>query len=595
MPYTFLTVLGWDGANQIPDDMPILAFDELYNRMPEDTDTRITILSGRETGYTDMTLFFQDICNALKFNPFMIAPFKINNDGLATMEKDVLDAFMAEYIEDNGNVLHYWQVQDSAHALGGTWLSNGYGNKQATYGQTNYGGQSNFRALFYNCMRINSFFNPDDGVVYEFEVWPTDSITSNFVDTSYFVRNNDNDIKTCHVFINIWEDPNTHIYNFTVQLGSGFYTTEYTNKIDNYLDGAATKHVYYPDNPLDNKQNEGNEGGNGEWDNTNDPVPVPDLPSIDITTLGGLKLYKCTAADIANVFSFLSANDPGSSIVKWFTNPIQGILACYYLPYPVHVKSASNITVLGANVGSGNAYLAEPWEDFNLGTKFINYGFGNTFLDYEPYTKMSIYLPFIGVRSINTDEVVGHNLGIRYQFDNISGACVAFITVDTSVKYTFSGSCAVGIPISQDNWGQVYMAAATTAAGALAGGFGAAGQAIAEGAGVGESIAAGTMGAVKGGGGLSALSAKPTLSRSGSISGAASALAVNYPYLIIERAVQAKVNNPAPVTGLPSGRTLPLSSLSGYNIIEHIHLSGIAATAEELDEIERLLYSGVVF
>ena len=170
MHYSFVTVLGWNGEAQINEDMPILASDDLYNRMPVD-DSRITILSGRQEGYTDMTLFFADVCKALNFNPFKVAEFKINSDGLETMEKDVIETFMGEYHEDNSNVLHYWQVQDADHALGGTWLSDGYGNNQATYGQTNYGGQSNFRALFYNCIRLATFYQADDGITYEFEIW----------------------------------------------------------------------------------------------------------------------------------------------------------------------------------------------------------------------------------------------------------------------------------------------------------------------------------------------------------------------------------------------------------------------------------------
>ena len=95
--------------------------------------------------------------------------------------------------------------------------------------------------------------------------------------------------------------------------------------------------------------------------------------------------------------------------------------------------------------------------------------------------------------------------------------------------------------------------------------------------------------------GLGSAIGKPSVSRSGSISGAASALGVPYPYIIIERPTKASSANPAPVTGLISGRTLPLGSLSGYNIIESVHLSGVPATASELDEIERLLYQGVMF
>jgi hypothetical protein len=265
------------------------------------------------------------------------------------------------------------------------------------------------------------------------------------------------------------------------------------------------------------------------------------------------------------------------------------------LPYPVEVQgSSTNITVLGIDTGAA-AYLAAPWTEYNMGSMYIETAEGDCFLDYAPYSKASIYLPFIGVRPLDIDEIVKRNVGITYQFDNISGACVAFVTINGSVRYTYSGSCAVGIPLTQENWGQFYISAATAAAGALAGGVGAAGTAIAQGAGAAGAAMEGVMGAVQGGGGLNSLSAKPSVSRSGSISGAASALGMNKPYIILQRPVKAKVANPAPVTGLACGRTLSLGSLSGYNIIEHVHLDNIPATGEELDEIEKLLYQGAIF
>ena len=58
MRYTFLTVKSWNGTGYINTDMPILASDDLYNRMPEDINQKVTLLSGRQEGYTDITLFF---------------------------------------------------------------------------------------------------------------------------------------------------------------------------------------------------------------------------------------------------------------------------------------------------------------------------------------------------------------------------------------------------------------------------------------------------------------------------------------------------------------------------------------------------------
>ena len=594
MKYSFLTVISDTNGTRTNYDMPIMASDDLYNRMPSDEGTKITLLSGREAGYSEISLFFSDVCNLLGFNPFKVCPFFINTSGLGTIEKEVLDAFMGEYNEDNNSYFHYYPSVSSSNYFGSLWLNLGYGNNQASIGNSNYGGQSNFKVIFYDTIYLSTFFTTNDGCTFEFEIWPEDAISSGAISTSHFERDNNNHIKTCHIFINVWKNENTGIYNFSVQLGGGFYNDEFTTNADNILNGAELGHIYNPANPMDNKEQEGDEGGNGDWDNQDEGVPVPDLPSIDITALGGLHLYRLTASDFASLMAYLTSNDPGESVLKWFANPIQGITACYMLPYPAHASGSAAITVLGITTGV-SAYTADQWEEYNLGSVYIATRYGDCFLDYSPTTRVSMYLPFCGVKQLNADDIIGHNVGVVYQFDNISGACVCYITSDAKVRYTFNGSCAIGIPISQDNWGQTYIAAATAAAGAISGGIGGAGAAIAQGEsklGIGMSAAAG---AVQGGGGLSAFNSKPTVSRSGSFTGAGSALGIPHPFLIIERPDKTKMGDPKSVIGITCGRVMPLGSLSGFNSIDHVHLHGITATAAELDEIERLLYEGVIF
>ena len=594
MRYTFLTVQRYtDPEHPFNYDMPILASDNLYSRMPEDINTKTTILSGRQEGYDDMSLFFSDICNALAFNPFAVKKFLLSYDHIQ-LQEDIINAFMGEFEISDKNFQNYYPAIVAGQWLGFSFFGNGYGNNQASIGITNYGGQTNYYATLFNCMYPQSFITSNDGYSYEFEIWPEDAITSGNINTSHFVRNNNNMIKTCHVFVNIWKNASTGKYNFTVQVGSGYYKAEQNTYADTYLNGADLGHIYNPSNPMDNKEQEGDEGGNGDWDNDDQGVPVPDLPSIDITALGGLHLYRLTASDFASLMSYLTSNDPGESILKWFANPIQGITACYMLPYPAHAAGSAAITVLGITTGV-SAYTADQWEEYDLGSVYIATRYGDCFLDYSPTTRVSMYLPFCGIKQLNADDIIGHNVGVVYQFDNISGACVCYITSDAKVRYTFNGSCAIGVPISQDNWGQTYIAAATAAAGAISGGIGGAGAAIAQGEsklGIGMSAAAG---AVQGGGGLSAFNSKPSVSRSGSFTGAGSALGIPHPFLIIERPDKTKMGDPKSIIGITCGRVMPLGSLSGFNSIDQVHLHGITATAAELDEIERLLYEGVIF
>lgn len=602
MLYSLLKVL----RNQIPGDteykIPIIGHQELYNRIENlDTATRIILLDGRTEGYDSMVYFYQEICQALGFNPFMLKKkFYINTRGISYgngIEVDLINAFGGEYEEWNNNQANFYPMEEiGANILGYTYFASGYSTSQASLGQTPYGVGGDYTQNFVNIIRPKQH-DSYTGIEYMFEVWPETSIDNGYIDTQHFYRD-EGLIKDAHVSIEVWYNTDTQKYHYTVYLACGYYSQGLTDYVDTKLNQAELDKVYNPENPFDNKQKDGDEGGDQPSDDDSDPVDVPDLPSLDISDLGGINLYRVTAADVKALLAYLNSATPGDNILKWFTNPIQAIVSLHVLPYPVTVVSSDAIKVLGLSATGTAGYKIKQFQEWELGGVRVPYGFDNTFLDYEPYTKVSIYLPFVGIRSLDTDEVMGQNVSVTYQFDNVSGSCIAFVTVNGAVRYTFSGSCAVGVPISQSNWGQTYMAAATIAAGAVSGGIGAAAGAMGGATSVGAVAGQAALGAGQGAAtasGLGASIGKPSVSRSGSISGAASALGVPYPYMIIERPEKAPAANPAPVTGLVSGRTLPLGSLSGYNIIEHVHLHDIVATGEELQEIERLLYEGVVF
>lgn len=576
-----------------PFDMPIIGHQDFYNRLDVPSGSAVLIAEGVEEGYPDITSLFMPICDVLGFNPYRIKPFLINNGGKTYSDgfiPAIIDAFMGEMEDDNLNGgFFYPSLNDTDY--GAVFYADGYSNDQAGIGGTIYAGGVNlpFRDVMSNFLK----YQANDGVQYRFEIWPETVIERGYIDTQHFQRD-EGLIRSGQILLNIWKANNRYYYE--IYLRSFDYAQAWTDAVD-LLNGAETNHVYNPDNPYDNKQDEGNEGGDGPYDNESDPVDVPEMPSIDITTLGGLNLYKLTPNDMASLFSYLGSNDPGNSIVKWFTNPIQAITACYMLPYPVHVNGSKEVTVLGAHTGI-TGYSAAQWTEWNLGAVKINQGFGDCFLDYSNFTRVSLFLPFIGVRQLNADDVIGSTIGIKYQFDNISGSCAAYVTVNGSVRYTYTGQCAVGIPISQSNWGQTYIAGITAVGLAIGAGGAAAALGGTGAAGLSEvgSMALGMgAGATISGGGLNGFGAKPTISRSGAVCGAGAAIGLNKPVMFIERPDKAKIEDPKNVIGITSGRTLSLGSLSGYNAIEHVHLHGISATGPELDEIEKLLYQGVIF
>lgn len=53
-------------------------------------------------------------------------------------------------------------------------------------------------------------------------------------------------------------------------------------------------------------------------------------------------------------------------------------------------------------------------------------------LDYSPFSRLTIYLPFIGFQELDDKLVVGHTLKVQYVVDILSGRCLAQLYVDST-------------------------------------------------------------------------------------------------------------------------------------------------------------------
>ena len=225
---------------------------------------------------------------------------------------------------------------------------------------------------------------------------------------------------------------------------------------------------------------------------------------------------------------------------------------------------------------------------------------------------------------------MGKTIGVKYHIDLFGGACMAYITVDGSIRYQFAGNCMQQIPVNAANYDQLVQnlvsvacvvgsgiaaagasgvaAAATDAAAAseVSGGAVSAtsGQVARSGI-TGEGYSEARMNGLKGwagshGGQLAdcavdaVMGSKPRIERTGSLAATTGQLAVQTPYLIISRAEQCLPVQYKHYRGYPSNITATLGDLSGYTEVENIRLNDLAATQGEIMEIYELLYRGVI-
>ena len=343
---------------------------------------------------------------------------------------------------------------------------------------------------------------------------------------------------------------------------------------------------------------------------------------------------------------------------KLVADPIQLVYGLNIIPLDLRtigiVGETPDTVVVGAiSTGIKMDYLTSQWVELDCGTVDIDESMLGSYLDYDPFTKVDIYLPYIGYRPLRVDDIMPGTIHLKYRIDLLTGACVAQIkstkssehddTLD-SIVYQYMGNCATQIPVTASQYADAVRSAITTAAAVgtiavLAGTGAGAGAAIA-----GETLlpttstaltvpqtsmipmdsALGVSNTAFGlqlavmdnaksmGGGSSTLAnagiihsaasaggnvmgIKPSIERSGAIGGAAGMLATQMPYLVFTRPRIAHPEDQNKYTGYPSFMTKELSELSGFTQIQAIHLEGIPCTANELAEIDALLKSGVIF
>lgn len=75
--------------------------------------------------------------------------------------------------------------------------------------------------------------------------------------------------------------------------------------------------------------------------------------------------------------------------------------------------------------------------------------FDKSFLDYEPYTKVELTIPFCGTVEIPTTYIYDYDtIDVKLIIDYITGACTAYIQARNVTIDSVSGECAVTLPVN---------------------------------------------------------------------------------------------------------------------------------------------------
>ena len=352
-----------------------------------------------------------------------------------------------------------------------------------------------------------------------------------------------------------------------------------------YVSMMGLKSGYeYDDNPYKPAPNNGG-GGGGSYNGDSDTILPDGVPTVSALSTGFINMWDVPAHHIQDIHSILVSDGFADIYDRLKINPIDFILSLQLVPYVPIQGEAADITIAGFDTEVSGHPVTSQYLDVSCGTIQLS-EFWGSYRDYAPFTSISIFLPFVGIQSLDINEVMASSITVDYRIDVLSGECVATVTIANErglqgAVYHYNGNCNMSVPVTgQDHSAE--LGKWMNIGGKIVG----AGVSLLTGGALG-------LGAVADIGMDVMQPAKVQVERAGSISGNAGVMGNYTPFIIVKRpspSIAADFNH---YKGWVSNVTRKLGTLSGYTEVAYLKEDNIPCTKEELEIIARLLKDGV--
>lgn len=290
------------------------------------------------------------------------------------------------------------------------------------------------------------------------------------------------------------------------------------------------------DDPFANGGYNFNGGGGGGWDKGSNQGgwTEDDQFTVDALNSGFFTLYSPTKEEIQsfNDFLFTDITDSmAAQLKKMITDPLNYVVflaMCHLNPELSNNKHA--IKYCGLDSGIPAYIVQHQMLEINCGSiELLEDRETSSFLSYNPYYKIHLYLPYISTVELNADEVMGCTINIRYWVDLLSGSCIAQVISKRSVTRCssdipnpegivigeYSGNCYLHLPLTATDWRGLYSSIIQFAGGLV-------------------SAASGNLGGV-GTMASAVMNEKVNVSKSGQLGANYGYLGFQKPYLLLER------------------------------------------------------------
>lgn len=320
------------------------------------------------------------------------------------------------------------------------------------------------------------------------------------------------------------------------------------------------------------------------------------------------KYWLLSLTDMIDLQDFLMSATFITNIKLLFENPSDYIVSVrLYAPLiynllPNDAKSTGNIKVGDVSTGLGSkAFALTNLVQCGIIAEYTFNEYFKSFLDYEPYTKVQIFLPYYDFVDLDINMYMGKTLQIGLNIDLSTGLGMYYFVVDGNVVETYNAQFGIDIPLSNYNANEIArnMLLATLNTTKQIVGVGA-DYSYKSGLKSTSKNISEYVGATAMQTGIGSVvdfvnTNQKKFSKSSQPSGYLDFTKPQNLFLIISRPNIVIPSNYAHTIGYPSGRYRPLSLLTGFTIVDEVHLENFGtATDDELNEIENLLKSGVI-
>lgn len=345
-----------------------------------------------------------------------------------------------------------------------------------------------------------------------------------------------------------------------------------------------------------------------EWEileNHNIPIIPPNTNSDedDIESVGYGYFSNAVMGTLYSLYNKLDLE----KIAQWFYNQTEkidianNVISLKEIPFSL---STLNIVPLDTDLKIGGVNVTYNNENIKVGqivspaTTSVSVLFGefniprlsNTFLDYTPYTKYELLLPFAPTPVTLPDWCINKTVRAIFLYDIYTTSCQYVIECNGERICSVSGIFGVDRPISAQNVAlkdASRLSAQVATASSVLGGV--------------MSASTGNIGGIMSGaiGGVSALSqmimsGKQNYMYTVGANGDSSSIGLCHAtHLKITRTLSAEDSNFNHVYGRPLCKYKKLSSVTGYTKCDNVNANGLSCSENEKQMIKRLLETGI--